>query len=599
MKFELINEVELFSLDKTLGTATQNEPIYKQLKIKGEYLNLIYTRELGWMPLKGFRSITKALDYAKTNILKEEKMTQDIEDIYDKNKIAIFEKMNIEQEQKEKLNEAFKKAVVKKTTEIISKINQQNTEKDTNCTDLREEKPIETELYLNTDTSLLEAIKESDISNMSFFAKSRLLDTIEEKLGLNVNEIEEYISNQNTTINENVALENTAYNKITEAIKVIQPIQKPDIKMSMTESQIWAEIKNNEDWLLESKLKNYLTAKSNEYQKKEVINKIISKEVHQDPIFEMNKLEKTILSETKNFTQAEKEKINIILEEGVERYKILKETLDINPPRDNSLLSRHIRYASLSEREEVKELFEKTEAYLQEQIGTSNKALEKQSFFDYKSIIEFNGTDTNLQFLGKYKIILKENKDNFFFNIISEAFMLPNTPLEQLPKQLEEEYITDLLKAKKTLERQFKGKKFSATADTSDTNSIKHLDTNGWRIHLYQDPSKEKNIDFNIEYYPSGYKKSDLTETETFFDTIKESKTAKQLEKYLLSGEHIFIKDTGVVLWYSTSDKTFMIDMKPVKWNELYKLYKAEDKRGSTQLSENTNTTTSTTQKEK
>ena len=113
---------------------------------------------------------------------------------------------------------------------------------------------------------------------------------------------------------------------------------------------------------------------------------------------------------------------------------------------------------------------------------------------------------------------------------------------------------------------------------------------------MYQDPSQEKNIDFNIEYYPNGYKKNDLTETEVFFDTIKESKTAKWLEKYLLSGEHIFIKDTGVVLWYSTADKTFMTDMKPTKWNELYKFYKAEEKRGSTSLSENTK---HTTQKEK
>ena len=103
---------------------------------------------------------------------------------------------------------------------------------------------------------------------------------------------------------------------------------------------------------------------------------------------------------------------------------------------------------------------EKAEAYLREQIGTSKKALKEKSFFDYKSLIEFNGTDTNLQFLGRYKIILKEDAENFYFNIIQEAFVNPNIENKHLIAELEEEYIADLLKAKKTLERQFKGKKF-------------------------------------------------------------------------------------------------------------------------------------------
>ena len=247
---------------------------------------------------------------------------------------------------------------------------------------------------------------------------------------------------------------------------------------------------------------------------------------------------------------------------------------------DNSSLSLYIRADELLESKEIQNLIEQADVYLSEQAP--NKPIAYSSIFEYKSIIQNditksanNQSTPKLAWLGEYSIILKETKDKFLFNIITTPFIKSDS--SNLPKQMEEQYDTDMLKSLKTLQRKYPDKKFSQSMNES--GSVTQIDTNGWRIHLYEHDT-EKNISYNIEYWPPLYQKNDLTETETFYG-ITESKTAKQLEEYLLSGEHIFIPDTGVVLWWSASTKVFMIDMEKATWQELYNIYKAESKRGS------------------
>ena len=274
------------------------------------------------------------------------------------------------------------------------------------------------------------------------------------------------------------------------------------------------------------------------------------------------------------------------MDEGLEKFNLLKEQYDISAPKDSSLLSRFIRANEILESQKVVNLLEKTKEYLEKMARGTNKDIQYKPFFDHKNIIKndkessaVQNVPPQLDWIGEYSIILKETDKSFYFNIVTEVFTQEKIKdSKALVAGLEENYTTDLLKSKKTLEKKYQGKKFTASP-IDDTDSITHVDTNGWRIHLYQDPKTEKNIEFNIEYYPSDYKKSDLTETETFYKTISESRTAKQLEQYLLNGEHIMIPDTGVVLWYSLSKKKFMIDMKPSTWDKLYAFYKQESKR--------------------
>ncbi len=56
--------------DFTLGTSTQGatagKPITKKLKYRGEYIVLVFDREIGaWFPSIQFRSITNALKYIR------------------------------------------------------------------------------------------------------------------------------------------------------------------------------------------------------------------------------------------------------------------------------------------------------------------------------------------------------------------------------------------------------------------------------------------------------------------------------------------------------------------------------------------------------
>ena len=129
------------------------------------------------------------------------------------------------------------------------------------------------EVELDTTTALLESVKNSNINSTSFFAKSKMLDDISETLDIPRQDIENYLDTK--IINENTVYENEIYTKIQDALNTIKPVTKPQIKMEMSESQIWLEIKANEDWLLESKIKTYLTAKKNEYQKLSVVEKSI------------------------------------------------------------------------------------------------------------------------------------------------------------------------------------------------------------------------------------------------------------------------------------------------------------------------------------
>jgi len=443
------------------------------------------------------------------------------------------------------------------------------------------EQITEVKIDIDTDTALLECIKQSNINDISFFAKSKMLNKISEITNLNREEIEDYLDSSKIINESEVQLENERYNKIKNALKIILPVKEPELKIDMNESQIWQEIRANEDCLLESKIKTYLSTKENEYQKKTIAHKSVAKEVFSDPLHELNKLQKTITETNKLYNKEELNYISTAMDKGLAKYKELKEQFDIKSPKDNSLLSRFIRANELYENETIKGLYRQTEIYLKELAKGTDKGVVTTSFFEHKSVIQHTDkTDKTLSWLGEYNIILKEDKDNFYFNIVTKPFVqekLQNP--EVLPKQIEEDYITDLQKAKKTLERKYQGKKFVASSDTDSTDSTVHLDTNGWRIHLYQDPKIEKSIDFNIEYYPSGYKKTDLTETETFYTTISESLRARQFEKFLLNGEHIQIPDTGIVLWYSASDKKFMIDMKPSTFNDAYDLYKKENKR--------------------
>lgn len=437
----------------------------------------------------------------------------------------------------------------------------------------------EIEIDLDTDTALLQAIKSSNLKNMSIFKKSRILEQIEDSTNINRNRIEGYLE-QNNTINETVAHDDAFFTQIQESLRIINPVNKPEISVTMTESQIWSVIRENEDWLLESKLKTHHKAKSNEYKAKTKAHKAVSKVTHKDCIHEMNKLQVQILEDIEHYHYPEIDQVSEALDEGIKRYKSLKEVLDVTVPQDDSLLSRYIRFTEHKEKPQVKEIYEQAEAYLKQQMTGSKKDLKPLSFFNYKSVIEFNGTDPKLKFLGKYKIILKESKESFYFNICTEAFtQTPKRPVLDIRNQINEDYITDLLKAKKTLERQYKGKKFQATSDTSDTDSIKHIDTNGWRIHLYND-LKDKSIDYNIEYYPTDYQKTDLTETQKFHDTIEEALTEKRFAKYLANGEH-FVLDTGEVLWYSSADKEYMIDMEPKPFHKLFDLYLSTDNKPS------------------
>ena len=442
----------------------------------------------------------------------------------------------------------------------------------------------EPELNIDTNTSLIETIKSSNINNISFFAKSKLLNDISEKIGIS-REFIEFNLDKPQIINENVVINNSIYNKLQDAISVIQPVRKPELRLEMSESQLWLEIRDNEDWLLESKIKSYLSAQKNKYKTLSIAEKSIKKETYIDPIHELNKVQKQILKDTKKYNNKELTQLSVLMDEGLEKYNLLSELFDTTPPQDNSILSRFIRANVLLDNEEVKELQEKVQEYLEKNARGTGKKVEFTSFFDYKSVIKNDikeslnkNVQPQLDWLKDYSIILKES-DKFYFNIVSKVFVqeLEQTN-EELRKELDETYLQDLTKSKKTLERKYHSKKFKSIP-VDDQESVKHLDTNGWRIHLYQDPSTETNIDYNIEYYPSNYKKSDLTETEQFYENLKESKTAKKLEKYLLNGEHILIPDTGVVLWYSLSDKTWMIDMKPVTFKELFNLYKQENKR--------------------
>lgn len=619
--FEIITESELFSLDKTLGLAPQDKPIFKQLKHKGEYINLFYSRQTGWVVMKGFRSISTALNHAKklqehTQNTQRETMTEQKEQnvtINKENRFILdteletmtdgeFYLMLHKDFETEDfvLGHVYRYLTKESKAYMLSVLKQEmkfrGLELDLpdiikQAKDITDEQEPQTvtetvtmkEVNFDTKTALLEAIKSSDINQQSIFAKSRVIDQITEKIDLTSQEIEDYLSSSSTIINEAATTENAIFTQIKDALIVIQPVHKPTLKIDMTESQIWSEISNNQDWLLESKIKTYLTAKRLEYKKKITAHREVSTTVFKDPILEMNKLQLQIVKDIKPYTSKELNQINTMIEEGVQNYKILKETLDITPPKDNSILSRYIRHTELREQEEMSVLFEQVEAYLKEQMNGSKKTLKTKVFFDYKSIIEFN-TDQDLKFLNDYKIILKEDNEHFYYNVVSKIFTQDlKQPKEVLTAQIEEDYIKDLLKSKKTLERKYKGKNFVSTP-ADDKQSFSHLDTNGFRIHLYQNPDKDKTINYNLEYYPSNYKKSDLTENEQFYDSLLESMTANKLEKYLLNGEHIFIPDTGVVLWYSTSDKKYMIDMEPKTFKEVFTLYKKENKRHNNTL---------------
>lgn len=441
-------------------------------------------------------------------------------------------------------------------------------------------------LGIDTTTALLEAVKNSNINTVSFFTKSKMLDDISEIIDIPRNKIEKYL-NQDTVINENIIYENLLYTQIQEALKIIRPVHAPQIKMDMNESTIWEEVRNNEDQLLENKIKIYLSAKKNEYKKLSRAEKSIKKETFSDPIHELNKLQKGISKVTRSLNHNELEELALMMDEGLNKFKSLKEQFDIDVPKDDSVLSKFIRTDAIKKSEQVSTLFEKAQKYLEKLSNGTNKKIVYKSFFDYKSIIEndkeasaIKNVPPQLDWIGEYSIILKETDNEFLFNIVTKPFIQEKAQEpESVDKQLEENYNADLIKSKKTLARKYKGKKFKAIPDIDDTESVTHIDTNGWRIHLYQDPKTEDNIDYNLEYYPSNYRKTDLTETEKFYQTIKESMNAKKLEAHLLNGEHIMIPDTGVVLWYSASDKQWMIDLKPVSFKELYNLYKQENKR--------------------
>lgn len=436
--------------------------------------------------------------------------------------------------------------------------------------------------YDEHETVILQSIKESTIFNgESLFSRSAVYDELQETTNIDRDTIENYMSNINESFVPRVpkAL-NPEYNRIHEALKAVLPVNYPQINETQSSKEIWDTIKQNPDWLLESKLKTHLRAKNTEqnidlqlksgYSTKSSTPstpKSLKQKIH-----ESTKLQKSILNE--NLTEQDYSDI----EETLKVLEKLKKH-DIEIAQGvNHLVEMGVKLDKYEK--EFTGLRESIQEKLETQIkeSGSNKELKYRAFFDYDEVITESG----------YMILLKETENSFMFNIVSEAFtQKPKLNHDDLLEQINEDYVRDLQKARKTLQRKYKNKNFIATSLGNEDGMITKdvLDTKAFRIHLYNSLKDSTDIKFNIEY---------LYNPDQTIDDINESMTKRKFEKYLENGDYITVNDQ--ILWYSSSRK-WMLDMEISTFDKIWDLYNIADKKlnkpKTKTISENLNETES------
>ena len=290
-------EVKEYGLKKTTGMSKQKEPIFKQIHVNGEYLNIIYLPELkSWVSLPSYRSISQAIKQGKKS-LKENNMTKEqdnelntfISSLTDTELIDKF--FILTQTQDEDLDP--EKQSMK--YELIDIIKQEIRDRDLNNTYSLEEWVKTT----NQDTSSLNldltetetednqnqrafnelyriAISEINALRTSSYKKEKLKAKIQEEFittGTGHNDLFSEITEETQDQDKDISIQDDPEKlKYIQSLKSILP---SDIDINTLSDlnlhEIQELIKNSRDTLLNDKVQNYLKAQ-------DIHEKLVNKE---------------------------------------------------------------------------------------------------------------------------------------------------------------------------------------------------------------------------------------------------------------------------------------------------------------------------------